>query len=112
MAYVAVLDGLKFSIVQIHVIFCLFVPLLLDTQVGSTTVILNTDAKKSLICKYFQVLTFLLGLFLFVSLSSFEMTFFCSNFFCFDFCFNFQTNFFARRKSADFCILIFFILLL
>lgn len=77
MAYVAVLDGLKFSIVQIHVIFCLFIPLLLDTQVGSTTVILNTDAKKkSLICKYFQVLTFLLGLFLFVSLSSFEMTFF------------------------------------
>lgn len=49
MAYVAVLDGLKFSIVQIHVIFCLFIPLLLDTQVGSTTVILNTDAKKKII---------------------------------------------------------------
>lgn len=75
MTYVVVLDGLKFSMVQIHVIFCLFVPLLLDTQVGSTTVILNTNAKKSLICKYFRVLTLLLGLFLCVSLSSFEMPF-------------------------------------
>lgn len=47
MMYVILFDGLKFSILQIHTIFCLFIPLLLDTQVGPTAVILNTDAKKN-----------------------------------------------------------------